>query len=334
MAPRRIVVIGASAGGVRALQLLTSQLPPEFPAPILAVQHVGTHPSILPSLLQRSGPLPASHAVDGERIQAGRILVAPPDHHMIVDGDFIRLSRGPKENHARPAIDPLFRSAAMSWGPAAIAVLLTGLLDDGTAGMQAIKRCGGTAVVQDPNDAEMPSMPLSALRHVDVDHQVALASMASVLLRLVERDVGRSAERVAAGNHSRLLHENELALGKGDFMEHLKAIGKPSTFVCPDCDGALWELGGEEPRRFRCHTGHAFTLRSLHHAQSETADEALWSALRALQEKEMLLRAMADGHRGTREQAEAERLDAEASEIEGHAATLRRLIEAVPAPPE
>ena len=327
----RIVVVGASAGGVRALQILAAGLPAGFPAPLLVVQHVGNYPSILPRLIARSGPLPAAHAADGEAIRPGHIHVAPPDHHMLVEDGRIRLSRGPKEQHARPAIDPLFRSAALAWRAQAIGVLLTGLLDDGTAGLQAIKRCGGIAVVQDPEDAEAPSMPSSALRYVEVDHSAPLDAIGALLTQLVSR---APAPVRAAGGAEREMRENEIMLGKGDFMEHLKSIGKPSTFVCPECDGALWEIEGSKPRSFRCHTGHAFSLRNLQHAQSEAADDALWSAFRALQEKEVLLRDLAESHAAADAAGEAQRLRDEAERTAQHARTLRALIEAVPSPPE
>ncbi|HUP30868.1 MAG TPA: chemotaxis protein CheB [Usitatibacter sp.] len=324
----RLVVIGASAGGVRALQTLAAGLSPDFPAPILVVLHVGSHRSILPELLTRKGPLPAIHAADGQAIAPGRIHVAPPDHHMLVQDGVLRLTRGPKENHTRPAVDPLFRTAALSWGARTIGVLLTGHLDDGTAGLQSIKSCGGTVVVQSPDDAEAPGMPLSALRFVQVDHQVPLASMATLLRSLAASDpvarVKPSAE---------ILHENQIMLGKGDFMEHLKAIGRPSTFVCPDCEGCLWEVNATTPPRFRCHTGHAYTLRTLQHAQALGTDDALWGALRALQEKEMLLRTLAQSERGNGGE-EADRLEREAVEVAAQAMTLRGVIENLPSPPE
>ena len=325
MSEGRVVVIGASAGGVRALSRLVEDLPRRFPAPILVVQHVGSHPSILPALLSK-GPLDAVHASEGARLVPGTIVVAPPDHHMLIEGRSIHLVRGPKENHARPAIDPLFRSAAESYGAGAIGVLLTGLLDDGTAGLQSIKQAGGIAVVQDPNDAEAPSMPASALRYVEIDHCVPLAAMGALLADLAGRAVP-----VAAAVAPQLVHENAILLGKGDFMEHLQAIGKPSTFVCPECHGSLWEIEGSDPPRFRCHTGHGLTLRALQHAHAKATDDALWGALRAMQEKEMLLKSLA-AHRVAG--AEADALEAEAREVAGHAETLRGLIERVPPPPE
>lgn len=330
MANDRIVVVGASAGGVRALQTLASALPVEFPAPILVVQHIGSHPSILPQLLMRSGPLPAAHARDGERIARGRIHIAPPDHHMLVDGDFIRLSHGPKEQYTRPAIDPLFRSTAVSWAERTVGVLLTGLLDDGTQGLKDIKESGGVAVVQDPEDAEVPSMPLSALKYVDVDYRAPVASIGPLLASLVVQP----APHAKAGPVREMIAENDIVLGKGDFMENLKSIANPSTFVCPECNGSLWEVRDAKPRRFRCHTGHGFTLRTLQHAQATATDEALWSALRALQEKQLLLQSFAESHASAGATEEAARLEDEAARTERHGEMLRRLIENVPPPPE
>ena len=319
----RIVVVGASAGGVRALTALAKGLAPSFPAPILVVQHVGPHPSILPALLSKAGSNPASHAADGEKIAPGRILIAPPDHHLLVEGDVVRVSRGPKENHSRPAIDPLFRSAALSWGPAVIGVVLTGSLDDGTAGLQAIKRCGGTAIVQDPDDAEVASMPASAMHYVDVDHRAKLAEIPGLLLSLATS--GR--ERPAGEPPAAVVHENDLILRKGDLMEHLEAIATPSTFVCPDCKGALWKVTDSKPERFLCHAGHGFTLRTLQDAQSESTDEALWSGVRALQEKGLLLKEMAQGYRRERDLGEAQRLESAAQAAQRNADHLRAVIQ-------
>ena len=326
MTLRRIVVAGASAGGVRALQELAAQLGPGFPAPVLAVQHIGSHASILPSLVMRTSGMPASHAADGEEPKAGHLHLAPPDHHIVVQGGRIRLLHGPKENHARPAIDPLFRSAAAEYGSGAIGVILTGLLDDGTAGLQAIKRGGGVAVVQHPSDAQEPSMPSSAMRFVDVDHAVPLAEIGALLKRLLGE------ERPSVAPEPALTHELELVHHQGDPVTHLMALGKPSTFVCPDCNGALWEVNGSRPQRYRCHTGHGFTLRSLQHAQSEATDTALWSAFRALQEKEMLLRSLANSEAA--ESVLPGEWLREADEVRRHAKALRCLLERVPAPPE
>jgi two-component system chemotaxis response regulator CheB len=319
-------VIGASAGGVQALQTLVSGLPAGFPAALLIVLHIGSHRSIMPALLSSSGPLEAAHATDGEPLVPGRIRVAPPDHHLLVEGQRLRLSRGPKEHHTRPAIDPLFRSAAMTMGPAVVGVVLTGRLDDGTAGLQAIKAHGGIAVVQEPGDAAEPSMPTSALKYVQVDHCVPLASMADVLMTLV----GMEVVPPAVVPHELAAHEHALSLSQGSPMEHLQAIGFPSTFVCPDCKGGLWEIRNTQPQRYRCHTGHAFTLRTLQHAQGEATDEALWSALRALQEKELLLRAIQALQRADGDERAAEHLEREVVQLVEQSSVLRRLLERMP----
>lgn len=186
-----LVVIGASAGGVFALMELSRGLPHSFHAPICIVQHVGPHPSMLPELLSHHGANPAVHAHPGQVLACGTLHVAPPDHHMLVDGLALQLIRGPKEKHARPAIDPLFRSAGLSWGARVIGVILSGQMDDGTAGLRAVKDCGGVAIVQDPDTATEREMPESALRNVAVDHCVALADIAPLLARLVDAPVGR-----------------------------------------------------------------------------------------------------------------------------------------------
>ena len=185
-----IVVIGASVGGVEAIGFLASALPPDFAAAVLVVLHIGAHKSVLPRLLSQRGPLPACHPGDGDPIRPGRIYVAPPDHHLLVEPGRVRLARGPRENWVRPAVDPLFRSAAQAYGPGVVGVVLTGGLNDGTAGLFEIKRCGGVAVVQDPDDAVSPGMPQSALRHVAVDHRLPLAAIPALLAELVVGGMG------------------------------------------------------------------------------------------------------------------------------------------------
>jgi two-component system, chemotaxis family, protein-glutamate methylesterase/glutaminase len=318
-AARRIIVVGASWGGVEALQRFVTDLPADLEAPVLIVLHIGRYRSILPTLLQSKSPLQVMHATDGAPLKAGQILVAPPDHHMLVEAGRVRLSRGPKEHFSRPAIDPLFRSAALTHGPGTIGIVLTGRLDDGTAGLQAIKACGGIAIVQDPADALEPSMPLSALRHVDVDHCIPLAQIADTCRMVLTQPV-TPAETLPAN----VQHEHELANGKGDPMTHLSRIGSPSTFVCPDCHGSLWELKDVLPPRYRCHTGHAYTLRTLQHAQSVGTDEALWNALRALQEQKLLLdKCVAAGAPGIDSQQWIEAVKKAEDDIQA----LRQLIE-------
>ena len=319
-----VIVIGASAGGVVAMLELAKSLPANFPVPILFVQHIGAHRSSLDRLITASGPNPGVLALDREVLVKGKIYVAPPDRHLLLEGGVIRLSAGPKENFSRPAIDPLFRSAALEYGRRAIGVVLTGRLDDGSAGLRAIKDCGGISVVQDPGDAIEPSMPLSALAAVgEADHVVPLARMAVLLHTLALQERAATVTSPAA-----LQTEMAVAMGAPGSIRRLKTIGAPSTFVCPDCGGSLFELNDKNPIRYRCHTGHAFTLRSLAFAQEVVSDSALWTSLRTLQEKEEVLRRFAQSAAGP-EAADATR---EAEELAAASVTLRRLVEKAPSP--
>ena len=288
-----LVVIGASVGGMEALSRIFSELPAGFPAAILVVTHVGARNSLLPEVLARTSALPVRHAQDREPIGPGRILLAPPDRHMLVaiaaGHAMVELTRGPRENHTRPAIDPLFRSAAAALGPQVAGVILSGYLDDGTAGLQAIKACGGMALVQEPGEAVAPSMPQSALRHVAVDRCLPVAGIAPALLALAG---GQAAPPPAMPPHGWIAIENRYARGVGN-MEQLQKIATPSTFTCPECQGTLWELHEQPPQRFRCHTGHSFTAPVLGELQHEKAEDAIWAAVRALQEKEQLFLSLA-----------------------------------------
>jgi len=318
---RDIVVIGGSVGAVTVLLELAAALPPRFPAAILVVQHIGAHPSVLPELMHSRGPNRALHARNGDTPEPGSIHIAPPDHHLLLQRGAMLLTRDAKENHARPAIDPLFRSAAVAYGARVAGVILSGRLDDGTAGLQAVKLCGGAAVVQDPADAEEPGMPQSALDNVEVDHVVPGAQLAQALAGLVGTPVDAFA-RVP----DPLLREFRISAGEGDPMEHLDAIGTPSKIVCPDCNGVLWAITGSRPARFRCHTGHAFTERSLAYAQGLATDQALWTAFRSLQERERLLRMMAAAGRKRGDEAAAARCEAEAEHVALHAMQLQGIV--------
>jgi len=317
-----VVVIGASAGGIPALLELAGALPPNFGAPVLVVQHIGANPSILPELMNNRGPNRAVHARDGDVPKAGTIYVAPPDQHMLLERNRISLNAGPKENHSRPAIDPLFRSAALHWGRRVIGVILSGQLDDGAAGLQAIKDCGGRAVVQAPSDAVEPSMPRSALASVEADVCLPVRELAAALVGMIGEAVPQ--EAFAAPE----LVAREVKINQGiERMENVLHIGKPSGLTCPDCGGALFELDDARPIRFRCHTGHAFSVSSLAQAQNENAEQALRSGVRALQEKEILLRRLAAVARQTGQTAEAAAGEKRADEFRQHAVTLTRLIE-------
>jgi two-component system chemotaxis response regulator CheB len=323
----RIFVVGASAGGVDALRVLAAGLPRDFPAPVLVVLHIGRHQSILPEILERSGPLGASRARHGQPLEQGHIHIAPPDRHMTVEDGRICLVHGPKEHHARPAIDPLFRSAALEYGPRAVGVILSGWGEDGTPGLQAIKHGGGCAVVQDPGTAQTSGMPFTALKYTPVDHCVRLEEMAPLLARLAADPVigGHSLAHVAG-----MQHEHDLFLGRGDAVLHLEAIARPSPYACPDCGGGLWDLGQAQPPRFRCHAGHAYTLRSLQYAQSQRADRSLAAAISGLQEQSMLLRALAGQCLTDGDTAESARLQLLAGSVTRQADHLRRMVELEP----
>ena len=328
----RLIVIGASSGGIRALLRLTGELPEALPAAVLIVQHIGAHRSTLPNILGQRCRLPVAHPFDGEPLQAGVVRIAPPDEHMSVEGGRIRLGRGPKEHHTRPAIDPLFRSAAIDRGPSVVGVVLTGMLDDGTPGLAAIKARGGTAVVQEPGDAEFPSMPESALRYVDVDHRVSLAGMAPLLASLAAEPVAPAL--AARSKEGALDHEQAVALGQGDVVGHLSAIAEPSMFACPECHGGLWKLFDARPERYRCHTGHAYTLRTLQRAMAETSDEASWNAVRALQERVLVLRRMEAVERDNGNFGVAARIAEVREQLERQVDVLRGAVEEAPDPVE
>ena len=321
---RDVVVVGASAGGVSALLALCRDLPAGFPAAVLVVLHIGTHPSTLPALLTSAGHIPAVHPKQGERLRHGTIYVAPPDHHMLVEDGAIRLTRDAKENYARPAIDPLFRSAALAYGPRVIGVVLTGRLNDGTAGLQAVKDAGGVAVVQDPVDAQYETMPQSALRTVPVDCCVPLAHIGETLVKLVNEPVAGSTADPAALRQWTL--EQEVARGAPDGVAKLNAAGTRSEFSCPECHGVLWEIDDVRMRRFRCHTGHAYSLLSLLHAERLGTEEAIWNAMRSLQVGERLVRALADESSRLGDDVAGERLGLDAEKLARHALSLREML--------
>lgn len=292
--PGSIVVIGASAGGVEALSALASALPADFGAPVVVVLHIPREgPSLLAEILGRRSKLRAKSAEHGERYEAGTIYVAPPDHHVLMsDGTFI-LSKGPRENGSRPAADPLFRSAALLFGQNAIGVVLSGNLDDGTAGLIAVKRAGGTAIVQNPDEAMYPSMPQSALRDVTVDHCLRIADMPRELVRLVSEAASRSR---AAGGEGMDEIEREVRIAEMPRAELASddRPGRPSPYSCPDCGGVLWEIDHGEFAHYRCRVGHAYSPEGMLHAQANEFEEAVWSAINALEESARLARQLAD----------------------------------------
>jgi two-component system, chemotaxis family, protein-glutamate methylesterase/glutaminase len=314
-----IVVVGASAGGVEALTDLAASLPGDLPAAVFVVLHLpATGTSALPEILRRHGPLPAAHVKDGEPIQPGRVYVAPPDHHVLLRTGHVHLSRGPRENGHRPAIDPLFRSAAREYATRVIGLVLSGALDDGTAGLLAIKSRGGTAVVQDPADALYPGMPGSALEHVQVDHVAAAASMGKLLARLITDLAVPPADPAPRAMQVEVEMEGfSLEAFEGNHP------GRPSGFSCPDCNGVLWQIQDGGLERYRCRVGHAWSPESLLTQQSEALEAALWIALRSLEERAALARRLAEPARRRGHSITATRFEEQAAEAE-HAARLVR----------
>jgi len=289
-----IIVIGASVGGVQTLLELVQALPPGLPAAVFIVCHIPANiPSNLPEILSRNGPLLASHARDGAPIHPGHIYVAPEDRHLLLEADRVRVMRGPRENRLRPAIDPLFRSAARVFGPRVVGVILSGVLYDGVAGLMAIRAGGGIAVIQDPKDAPAPSLPQTAWHVAGADHVVQATALAPLLVDLVRQPV--AAERTP---------------DMIDPMEQIPQVmtadmkaqvagnrhGKVSVFSCPECGGCLWQVDDNKLLRFNCHVGHSYYAETLLTEQAEALDAALWTAVRIFKEQSLLARQVAGQH--------------------------------------
>ncbi len=293
MEKRDIIVIGASAGGVTALIEFVKALPQNFDASIFIVLHLHpSSPSNLPQILNRFGIVKAAHATDGETIQTGRIYVAPPDHHLLLEKDRILVRKGPKENRFRPSIDALFRSAAYSYGSRVIGIVLSGLLNDGTSGMWSVKQMGGIGIIQDPKDALYDSMPVNVLEEVEVDYTVPVSEMGLLLHELINEKAPDmndiTPEQMEVMNMEVVIASNDNVIETGILNK-----GKLTFFTCPECHGALISLKEGTAVRFRCHTGHAFTASTLLAGVTESIEGQLWGAMRTLEEATMLLELIA-----------------------------------------
>jgi two-component system, chemotaxis family, protein-glutamate methylesterase/glutaminase len=315
-----IIVIGASAGGLQALQRLLSDLPADLPAAVFIVLHIGAS-SHLAQVLGRTGVLPVLRAESGVPIERGRVYVAVPGVHLLLHDDHILLRRGPRENLARPAIDPLFRSAACAFGARVVGVVLSGSLNDGTAGLRAIKQCGGVAVVQDPADAAVPDMPRSAQRYVDVDYTVPISALGDLLVRLAHEPAGDTPEIP-----DRIKLETAIAAQELAGMAANDQLGSPSRFTCPECHGTLWEISDGSLLRYRCHVGHALTGEAILAAHAKETEEMLWSLMRAHQERAELARRMADQERSLHRSKLADQMAQRAQEYDEDAEVVRRLL--------
>jgi two-component system chemotaxis response regulator CheB len=322
---RDVIVIGASAGGVEALRTLVAALPADLPAAVLVVLHVPPYGgSVLPAILQRAGHLRARHPEGGERLTMGEIVVAPPDHHLVMHDSHVRLTRGPRENGHRPAIDVLFRSAARAAGARVIGVVLSGVLDDGTAGLAAITARGGMAVVQDPDDALYPGMPRNAIEHVAVEHVATAEQLGPLLVELCKEEI----PDVEQPPSDLIEIETDMAMMDDDAMNQDERPGRPSGFSCPDCSGVLWEIHDGDIVRYRCRVGHAWSSESLLGEQEQQLEAALWMAMRGLEEKAALARTMGERAQERNSPLTATRFADQAEEATRAASLIRAMLEA------
>jgi two-component system chemotaxis response regulator CheB len=321
MAARHLVVIGASAGGLDAVSNVVRSLPSNLPATVLIVIHTSPEgPALLPDILGRLGTLPAATARDQDPITHGRIYVAPPDFHLLVSRGRLCLTRGPREHRFRPAVDPLFRSAAEHYGPRVIGVVLSGSMADGTHGLMVIKERGGVAVVQDPDDALFPAMPQSAIERVHVDHVLPSRQIGALITELTMMSAVAQRSRRGSKRRSRETsaeHPGTDALESGAFHK------PPSPFTCPDCGGTLWELKQGGLVRYRCHVGHGFSEESLAAGQNGKFEDTLWSALRALEELIELRRRIAQRGRAGKLTSMIAGINRDIRDLEQQADTLR-----------
>lgn len=318
---RDLVVIGASAGGVTALPILARALPEDLPATVLVVQHLPvTSPMHLAEIIQRSSRLPVRWAGDGEPLRKSEVVIAPPGMHLLVDKDSLALSDGPRENHSKPSINRLFRSAAAHRGNATIGVLLTGMLDDGVAGLDAIKWCGGTTIVQDPSDAEFPDLPRNAVKALDIDHVEPLAKIGQTLAALAGTPVDSGAVP-----QELTLHAHLDRLERAD-PQTLDSLGTRDPAMCPDCGGPLWRVRGAQHDIYRCYLGHAVSCTALVRDQAVASEEAMWRAVRSLEESAFTLASCGYDARSRGDTTAASHYEAQVQRLQEHASRQRELI--------
>lgn len=303
----QVLVIGTSAGGLSALKNLISQLPTNFPLPVLIVRHISPDATgnILLDELNSLNTLKCQHAISGDDLKSGHLYLAPSDHHLLVGENLKMLvTKGAHENRSRPAIDPLFRSAAVAFGAGVIGILLTGYLDDGTSGMKAIKKCGGICIVQDPEEAEYPDMPRNALNNVKIDYCLPLVEMGALLSAIISQKSQKS--KIIPDD---VLIEAKIAERVLSDLSSVNKLGDQVPFNCPGCGGVLWKVGTDSDLRFRCHTGHAYTAAYLLAEQTSKIEETMWTALRMFEERKNLLTEMARGNKGVGSQTALERAE-------------------------
>lgn len=301
--PKFIVVAGASAGGLSAVEKMINSFPKGLDAAYCVVLHLSrkANGDFIADRLSQNTSMRCELARNGAAIKKDHIYIARPNQHLLVKNNKFILGGGPEENRFRPSIDVLFRSAAVAYGSHATGIILSGLLDDGTSGMWAIKRSGGTCIVQDPDEAEFPDMPLSVINNLQVDHILRLDDIGPVLSQVIESHKGR---RRSAPKDVQL--ESKIAETTAVGIHDVEKTGTLSVFACPDCGGNLWEVEGDVIKRYRCHIGHAYTEKDLVVKQAETASRTLWAALRMMEERQHLLKKieMESGKKSNKHNAE------------------------------
>ena len=317
----RVVVIGTSAGGLNALKKLVSQLPGDFPLPVLVVRHISPDATgnVLLEELLKLNTIKCQHAKSGSSLKPGNLYLAPSDHHLLIGENLkILVTKGAHENRSRPAIDPLFRSAAVAFGTGVIGILLTGYLDDGTSGMKAIKKCGGICIVQDPDEAEYPDMPRNALNNVKIDYCLPISEMGAMLYKKISRKLQK---RKTVPED--ILIEAKIAERVLSDLASVNKLGDKVPFNCPGCGGVLWKVGDDNDLRFRCHTGHAYTAAYLLADQTNKIEETMWTALRMFEENKNLLTEMARVKKGVGSKTALERAKMSQVHIDRIRAILR-----------
>jgi len=318
-----IICIGASAGGLNAINELVTQLPANLNAAVLMVIHLSKAAigDMLLERIRKGSRLPCQIGRHGDVIAPGQVYIAAPDTHMLIRNDTIIVGHGPPENRFRPSIDVLFRSAAASAGERVIGIVLTGLMNDGTAGMMAIKQCGGYCIVQDPHEAEYPAMPLSVLENMEVDHCVSLKEMGSIIEKITQEPIAdRSVSPPQVIIESRL---SEIAATE---VEEVSRLGKKTLLACPDCGDRLWVVKKGWVKHYRCHVGHSYSERDLVVKQSKKIESAMWTAVRMMEERKLLINRLAkeNNDRGLRQLSRT--YEEQGRQLEEHITRLKELI--------
>lgn len=311
---RDIIVIGASSGGIAPLIEIVKSLPADLKAAIFVVVHIPPYPpSHLAQILSRAGKLKAIQPADGEKIEEGRIYVASPDQHLLVEDNYVVVKKGPKENRFRPSIDALFRSAAYIYGSRVIGIVLSGFLDDGTSGLWSVKRRGGVSIIQEPEEALFPDMPLNVLEYVDVDYTIKALDIGPLLIKLIGKEAPEIPE-ITEEEINRMKLEIMIARRREAFEEGLISLGQYTTLMCPDCNSALISIKEDKLIRFRCQKGHGFTFRSLCEEISKGVEDKLWDAMQGMESTTILFEKMEEHFKEIGKTETAEKFNKKADE--------------------